>query len=208
MVTWTNKEDEAWEGEFKSRIFHGEDDDNLIVYIENPSAASHAARCAAFLNEMPQETVNLICEKIVAFEKTDKDNTYKDFKMPELENPIDVLKYCWFAEAYVSVPKDEKEISFCVEGEAEWGDNIGFVIENGKLVYVGNDAVNYYGKMNENAPGHEAAPVNHAPQNNYEEEFASENDNGRPRIRFKKSCLIYLAVYILFVILIVKLGGN
>lgn len=147
MITRTNKEDEAWEGEFKSKIFHNEDDENLIVYIENPSAAEYAERCVSFFNEMPQETVDLICEKIAAFEKTDKDKTCKDFKMPELETPVDVLKYCWFAEVYISAPDNENEISFCVEGEGEWGDNIGFVIENGKLVYVGNDAVNYYGEM-------------------------------------------------------------
>ncbi len=147
MITWTNKEDEAWEGEFKSLIFHGVDDENLIVYIENPSAADYAERCAAFLNEMPEAAVNDICENIISIEKTDKDKLEKNFKMPELETPVDVLKYCWFGEVYVFVPQGENKISFCVEGEGEWGDNIGFVFENGRLVYVGNDAVNYYAEL-------------------------------------------------------------
>ncbi|MDE7295133.1 MAG: hypothetical protein K2N72_11990, partial [Oscillospiraceae bacterium] len=141
MITWTNKEDESWEGEFKSRIFHDEDDDNLIVYIENPSAADHAERCAAFLDSLPEVMIDEICGELIKCAERDGDNS--SFKLPELHSVRDILDYCWFVAVYVSVPKNENDISFIVEGEGDWGECAGFVIENGRVVYVGNDAVNY-----------------------------------------------------------------
>lgn len=38
--------------------------------------------------------------------------------------------------------KDD-EIAYAVEGEGEWGESIGFYINNGSVVYVGTDYLDY-----------------------------------------------------------------
>ena len=44
---------------------------------------------------------------------------------------------------YVGMENGEDEIAYAVEGEGEWGENIGFVISNGRVVYVGADYLDY-----------------------------------------------------------------
>ena len=38
--------------------------------------------------------------------------------------------------------KDD-EIAYAVEGEGEWGESIGFYINNGSVVYAGTDYLDY-----------------------------------------------------------------
>ena len=40
---------------------------------------------------------------------------------------------------YVDMKSIGDEIAYAVEGEGEWGENIGFVIKNDSVVYVGAD---------------------------------------------------------------------
>ena len=62
--------------------------------------------------------------------------------LPPLFVPRDILKYCWFTTVYVNAPKDGGAVSYIVEGEGDWGESVGFVIENDKLTYVGADYFN------------------------------------------------------------------
>ena len=44
---------------------------------------------------------------------------------------------------YVGMGSSDDEIAYAVEGEGEWGENIGFVITNKSVVYVGADYLDY-----------------------------------------------------------------
>nr|WP_325242711.1 hypothetical protein [uncultured Oscillibacter sp.] len=44
---------------------------------------------------------------------------------------------------YVGMGSSDDEIAYAVEGEGEWGENIGFVISNDSVVYVGADYLDY-----------------------------------------------------------------
>nr|WP_325236698.1 hypothetical protein [uncultured Oscillibacter sp.] len=53
------------------------------------------------------------------------------------------LNYCWFMTLYVGMGSSDDEIAYAVEGEGEWGENIGFVISNDSVAYVGADYLDY-----------------------------------------------------------------
>lgn len=38
---------------------------------------------------------------------------------------------------------EEDEIAYVVEGEGDWGDVIGFVVKDNKVIYVGTDYFSY-----------------------------------------------------------------
>ena len=65
------------------------------------------------------------------------------FELPALDSALDVLQYCWFMALYVDMESGDDEIAYAVEGEGEWGENIGFVISGDKVVYVGTDYLDY-----------------------------------------------------------------
>ena len=44
---------------------------------------------------------------------------------------------------YVDMENEDDEIAYAVEGEGEWGENIGFYIQNNRVVYVGPDYLTY-----------------------------------------------------------------
>ena len=138
MINWINQQDESWEGVFKSIFFlNDENQQDLSIYIENSSIADYAEKCVESLNSLPETIINKICKKIIKCAK--KGGISEDFKLPKLEKATDILKYCWFTTVYVSIPKSESSISYIVEGEGEWGEVIGFVIKNNRLIYVGID---------------------------------------------------------------------
>lgn len=142
MINWINKQDKSWEGVFKSTFFRNdENQQELTIYIENSSIADYAEKCVESFNALPDALRNKICKRIIKCAK--KGGISEDFKLPELENAVDILKYCWFTAVYVSAPKNEKSILYVVEGEGEWGEVIGFVIKNNRLVYVGVDYFKY-----------------------------------------------------------------
>lgn len=138
MINWINQQDESWEGIFKSTFFLNDgNQQDLSICIENSSIADYAEKCVKSFNSLPETIINKICEKIIKCSK--KGGISEDFKLPKLEKATDILKYCWFTTVYVSIPKSEGSISYIVEGEGEWGEVIGFVIKNNRLVYVGID---------------------------------------------------------------------
>lgn len=142
MINWINQQDESWEGVFKSSFFHNdENQQDLSICIENSSIADYAEKCVESFNSLPETVINKICKKIIKCAK--KGGISEDFKLPKLENAIDILKYCWFTTIYVSTPNTANSISYIVEGEGEWGEVIGFVIKNNRLVYVGIDYFSY-----------------------------------------------------------------
>ena len=61
------------------------------------------------------------------------------FSSVQLHYAINLLNYCWFMALYVDMKSIGDEIAYAVEGEGEWGENIGFVIKNDSVVYVGAD---------------------------------------------------------------------
>ena len=137
MINWTNKDDVQWEGTFTSRIFRNEEDDELTIFIENTSVAEFAEKCADSLNTLPQQMIDEICSKIA-----ESAEEVGESELPALDEPQDILKYCWFTTVYVNAPKDGGAVSYIVEGEGDWGESVGFVIENDKLTYVGADYFN------------------------------------------------------------------
>ncbi|MBR1443426.1 MAG: hypothetical protein IJ583_07830 [Firmicutes bacterium] len=142
MIKWTNMQNEWWEGTFESNIFHNEDDEpELSIGIENSSLADYAEKCVVSLNTLQEQVINEICEGITECAK--QGGIDGNFELPENDNVLDILKYCWFSMVYVGTPESDDLISYVVEGEGEWGEVIGFAIENDKVVYVGVDYLEY-----------------------------------------------------------------
>ncbi|MBQ9519317.1 MAG: hypothetical protein IJR59_05430 [Firmicutes bacterium] len=137
IIKWLREINGSWEGEFKSEIFKDDEGGRrLSVYAENSSAKKYAEKCVTEFNSLPENIISDICKGII---KSAKENAGENFELPEISDPADILQYCWFTALYVSVPEDENQISYIVEGEGDWGEVIGFVIKNGLPVYVGAD---------------------------------------------------------------------
>lgn len=133
MIEWINKEFDSWEGVFKSRIFRDDEGgDELAVYIEHHSIADYAEKCIEALNSLSDSVVEKICKGII--------KAAKEYgELPEINDTLDILNYCWFTAVYISVPKNPKHLEYVVEGEGDWGDVIGFRMKNDKPVYIGVD---------------------------------------------------------------------
>lgn len=142
MINWLNKQEESWEGIFKSSFFRNdENQQDLFIYIENPSIANYAEKCVESFNALSEATINEICTGIIKC--AEQGGINEGFELPKLENVREILKYCWFVAIYVSVPDNEDSVSYIVEGEGEWGEVIGFVIDNDRLAYVGVDCFDH-----------------------------------------------------------------
>lgn len=137
IIKWLRKINGSWEGTFKSEFFKNDDGgQQLSVYAENSSAKKYAEKCVTEFNSLPENTISDICKGII---ESVEENAEENFELPEMAKPADILQYCWFTAIYVSVPKDENQISYIVEGEGDWGEVIGFVIKDSQLAYVGAD---------------------------------------------------------------------
>lgn len=142
MIKWVHQEDQFWQGVFESSIFHDEDDQpELSIGIENASLADYAEKCVESLNTMPEQLVLEICKGIIRC--AEQGGLNEEFELPKFDSALDILKYCWFGTVYVGTPDREDLISYVVEGEGDWGEVIGFAIENDHLVYVGVDYCDY-----------------------------------------------------------------
>lgn len=133
-------EAEVLEGTFKSKIFKNDVDDELTIYLENGKIVSYAEGCIEHFNSLSNDVINLICENIITcynkFGGIDE-----DFILPScLENPKDILNYCWFTTMVVTAPQTD-EIAYSIEGEGDWGECICFTIRGDKVIYVGRDEV-------------------------------------------------------------------
>lgn len=139
MIRWLHLED--GEGRFHSSFFrNGENEDELIVYAnsENPDFMECAEKCVESFNNLPQPVITELCQKLIscAGEGSGLD---AGFELPALDSPLDIFNYCWFEALYVDMGSKDDETAYAVEGEGEWGENIGFVISNGNVLYVGTD---------------------------------------------------------------------
>lgn len=145
MINWLHQEDGYCEGEFKSAFFkNGENGNELSVYVSNPNLSQCAEKCVEAFNNLTETEINEVCKEIIRYVK--EREGYESFDFPILDNALDILNYCWFVSLNVNMLSDDDEISYCVEGEGDWGDLIGFVISSGKLIYVGAE---YFDHMKE-----------------------------------------------------------
>ena len=145
MIRWLQQE--AGEGRFTSSFFHNdENEDELIIYANsnNSDFMDCAEKCVEAFNNLSEPVINEICQKLISCAQ-EGNGLEEDFELPTLDNPRNILKYCWFMALYVDMESKDDEIAYAVEGEGEWGENIGFVIKNGSVVYVGTDYLDYMG---------------------------------------------------------------
>lgn len=139
MIHWLRREDV--EGRFNSKFFRNDDGgDEFIVYAneDDPDFMASAEKCINSFNGLSEPVINEICQKLISLAQ-EGDGLDEEFELPPLENPLDILHHCWFMVLYVDMKSIGDEIAYAVEGEGEWGENIGFVIKNGSVVYVGAD---------------------------------------------------------------------
>ena len=136
MIEWYNTPNESWAGRFESKIFLDDMGGNMLeVYLENSKFAGYAEKCIENLNSLPDSLIIQICVSLI--NSAEQDKADDSFELPKLNNAKDILNYCWFTAVYVNSPEDENVIKYVVEGEGDWGEVVGFVIENNKLVYTG-----------------------------------------------------------------------
>lgn len=148
MINWEHQEEGICIGVFKSKFFRDDEGgDDFEVGLQGPDLTECAEKCVEAFNNLSESKISEICEKIINYVK--EGDTYVEegeFELPEMENPLDILNYCWFTMLYVNMLSKEDETAYVVEGEGEWGEGFGFVMENDKVVYVG---VNYFDYMKE-----------------------------------------------------------
>ncbi len=142
MIHWL--EQENGEGEFKSKFFRDEDGDDLSVYANSGISdfVECAEKCVEAFNNLSEPVINEICTKIADCAKK-RVSLNKKFELPVLDSPLDILNYCWFTVLYVDMGSKDDEIAYAVEGEGDWGEDIGFYINNNSVVYVGTDCLDY-----------------------------------------------------------------
>lgn len=142
MIRWTHQED--GEGRFNSSFFRNdENEDELIVYADsdNPDFMECAEKCVEAFNNLSQPVINEICKKLICC--ANEGGINEEFELPALDNALDILNSCWFVALYVDMAHKDDDIAYAVEGEGDWGENIGFVINNDSVVYVGTDYLDY-----------------------------------------------------------------
>lgn len=142
MINWLQQED--GEGNFNSKFFRNDENtDEFIVYANSdyPDFKECAEKCVEAFNHLSDTVINEICEGLIRCAK--EDGIEEDFKLPTLDTSLEILQYCWFTALYVDMEHKENEVAYAVEGEGDWGENIGFVINNDEVVYVGADYLDY-----------------------------------------------------------------
>ena len=146
MIDWMHLEDKYCEGRFRSSYFRDdENNDELLVYMISPDLTECAEKCVAAFNDLTHSVIDEICKKLISCAK--EDNTDKEFELPALNRPTDILNYCWFVALTVDMTNNEDEVAYAVEGEGDWGREVGFVIRNNQVVYVGADYDDYLKKI-------------------------------------------------------------
>ncbi len=138
MINWLHREDGYCEGSFKSAFFRDDENgDELTVMAARPELSECAEKCVEAFNGLTDSEIQEICKGIIDCIK--ENGMDEDIDLPTEDNALDILKYCWFTTLYVNMLSDDDEIAYVVEGEGDWGEVIGFAVNNGKLVYVGID---------------------------------------------------------------------
>lgn len=148
MINWFHMEEGYCEGSFISEFFCDDENGNeLTVCAKSPELSECAEKCVEAFNSLSKEEIREICVKIA--DSIKESGMDEEIESDDLENPLDILNYCWFVTLYVNMLSREDEISYVIEGEGEWGSLISFVIDNGKLVYVGEDYFDFMKNENE-----------------------------------------------------------
>ncbi|MDE6589445.1 MAG: hypothetical protein K2K53_03680 [Oscillospiraceae bacterium] len=143
MIRWLHQEN--GEGHFDSRFFRNEEnEDALIIYAnsDNPGFMECAEKCVEAFNSLSDAVIHEICQKLISCAQ-DGGGLEEEFELSALDNPLDILNHCWFIALYVDMESQADATAYAVEGEGEWGENIGFVIKNDRVVYVGTDYLDY-----------------------------------------------------------------
>lgn len=144
MIDWIDQEG-VCEGTFKSNFFQNDENGDIFsVYAKSSDLLECAERCVEAFNNLTDSEINEICKRIINYVK--ENGTEEGFELPALENALDILNYCWFGELYVNMLSPKDEIFYVVAGEGEWGDVIGFVMNNNKVIYVGTGYFDYMKK--------------------------------------------------------------
>lgn len=144
MIDWEEEAEEYEGGRFKIKndfFCHDENDGEMDICCKGPALMECAEKCAEAINNLAESEVKQLCKEIINYVK--ESGRYEDFELPALENALDILNYCWFSILYVNMYSQEDEIAYVVAGEGDWGDEIGFVVDNNKIVYVGVDFLDY-----------------------------------------------------------------
>lgn len=142
MIHWLHQEEGACEGSFKSDFFRDDENgDELSVYVQSPNLTECAEKCVESFNKLAESEINEICKKIIIC--AEEGGINEEFELPAIDNALDILNYCWFTALYVNMLSKEDEIFYVVEGEGDWGEVIGFVVKNNKVIYVGIDYLDY-----------------------------------------------------------------
>ena len=142
MIDWLHQEEGFCEGSFKSKFFRDDENgDVLSVGVQSPKLTDCAEKCVEAFNNLTESEISEICKEIINCVK--EGDIDEEFELPSLENALDILDYCWLRTLYVNMLSQEDDIAYVVEGEGEWGDVIGFAVENNEVIYVGTDYLDY-----------------------------------------------------------------
>ena len=142
MINWLHQEDGACEGSFKSAFFRDDENGDILnVYAKSPDLTECAEKCVEAFNNLTESEISEICKKIISCAK--EGGMDEGFELPAIDNDLDILNYCWFTALYVNMLSREDEIAYVIEGEGDWGDVIGFAVNNNEIVYVGTEYFDY-----------------------------------------------------------------
>ncbi len=140
VVSWSA---EDGEGEFISSFFRNEDDNKLLLFAKRDLSdyKQCAEKCVIAFNSLPDSVIDEICEKLIACAKDG--GIAEDFRLPHIDNPREIMKYCWFYSLYVNMKDKDDVVSYAVSGEGDWGEEVGFFVRNDTVEYVGTDFFDY-----------------------------------------------------------------
>lgn len=125
-------------GNFKSRFFRNEKDNELSVHITDSSLIEYTEKCIEHFNSMSDSMIDEICNGIIEeYNELADLGMNNDFVLPELESIQDILNYCRFTD--FSAYSEYESLTYLVAGDGYWGQNIGFIVENGKVGYIGSN---------------------------------------------------------------------
>ncbi len=142
MITWQNEFENNAEGTFKSKFFRNDEHGyEFSICVNDIALKDCAEKCIDSFDNLPEKVIAEICQMLIECAQTE--GAEEGFELPELDNKIDILKYCWFNNLYVDMAGENDEIAYVVEGEGDWGLPVGFVIRNNQVVYAGGDYLDY-----------------------------------------------------------------
>lgn len=142
VITWKDGDEGRFRWTCARKYIHNEEQPaEMFVYVQKRNLADYAEQCVLSLNNLHESVIREICKGIIKC--AEEGGINRSFVMPQINDVTEILNHCWFTAVYVQQPKDRSLSSYVVEGEGEWGEVIGFVIENGRLAYVGVDYMEY-----------------------------------------------------------------